>query len=102
MPVKVPPKVSPRSGDASTLFEIGWGVPPSGDVADVQVAFCAASTPCTSFTMWRHGTPGPVADFGASDPAWQGSGTYYFRARVRQATTGAKSDWSPVRGIVVA
>ena len=101
MPVKVPPKVNPRSGDASTSFEIGWGDPPSGDVADAQIAYCA-TTPCTpAFSTWRHGDTTGSSQFSASDPAWQGAGTYYFRARVRDGSKGASSGWSPAKDIIV-
>ncbi|MDP9296648.1 MAG: hypothetical protein M3O88_08165 [Actinomycetota bacterium] len=35
------------------------------------------------------------------NPAWQGAGVYYFRARRRDPVSGARSGWSPVKSITV-
>jgi hypothetical protein len=90
--------VKPTSGTVQTPFGIGWGsdLPlPAGDVTDVQVA--------------RPNVPGGWVDWlrgqtlgGATFTPDAGAGTYQFRVRVRNITTGATSGWSTTRVIHVS
>jgi Regulator of chromosome condensation (RCC1) repeat len=87
------PHSRPTSGSVFVSWQ-SWRVAPQ-DVHDVQVAYCAA-TPCSpAYQVWKTGVIVPSGSFDASDPAWQGPGTYFFRARLRDAVSGAASGWSP-------
>ncbi|HEX9234740.1 MAG TPA: hypothetical protein VF972_00505, partial [Actinomycetota bacterium] len=66
---------------------------------DVQMAYCSST--CTpSFGAWKTGVTGRRATFGSSDPAWQGTGSYYFRARLSKGT--AHAGWSNAVTIAVS
>jgi len=102
--VKIALKVSPTSGTTSTIFTVTWAsaAPPSGDVFDARIAYCA-TTPCTaSYSPWRTGMTAASGSFGNGDPAWHGAGTYFFRARLRNAASGKASGWSAARTITVS
>jgi len=104
MHVGVLVSANPKSGSATTFFGIHWGFVGSlrpAEVHDVQVAFCADAGCTPSFRDWKTGTPDWTGGFVSGDPAWQGPGTYFFRARLRDTVTGAASDWSPVLTITV-
>jgi plastocyanin len=94
--VAVPVALRPDTGDATTWFTITWsaGPPPGDDVFDVQVR--APGSP--AFTNLMTGTNARLT----SMPMIGGPGTYEFRARVRDPSTGAATDWSPTRAIAVA
>jgi len=66
------------------------GDAPPGFVFDVQVRQPGSS----SFMGWRTGVTELNGVFGPSDPLWVGPGTYSFRSRLRQASTGAASGYS--------
>lgn len=96
--VKVPVKVSPASGTTGTTFTITWATaaPPSGDVFDVQIKRPGT----TSFVDWT-GHTGITAQSGTFKPG-SGSGTYSFRARLRNSTMNAASGYSPAGSISVS
>ena len=99
--VYVPVKASPASGPAATTFTITAAtvdatVPYS---YDVQIAFCP--TPCTpTFADWKSGTSRKFT-FPSSDPARQGAGVYYFRARLDNTGNGKQSGWSKQKPIAI-
>lgn len=76
-------------------YNITWAgsPPPAGFVYDVQVQTPASST----WEYWRHAVSTTTARY---RPVL-GSGTYSFRARLRNPTTHAKSKWSPAGSFVV-
>lgn len=95
---------SPKSGTVGQVFGLTWrwvGDLPPGQVHDAQIAYCTDPGCAPPFQDWRVGTLQGSGELSASDPAWHGAGTYFFRARLRDTTTGAASDWSPVRTITV-
>jgi len=96
---QVPIQVSPKTGSSADTFTVTWsdGAPPAGDMFDVQVKAPGA----TAFTPWRTGVTATSDSFASSDPAWTGSGTYVFRARIRDGS-GHHSGWSPGRSLVVS
>jgi alpha-tubulin suppressor-like RCC1 family protein len=99
--VKAPLSVRPNSGNSATTFYVDWRGAPSGDVADVQIAYCADPSCTPAFSLWRHGTTLASATFTSSDTFWKGAGTYFFRSRIRKAGTQVGPDWSPVHPITV-
>ena len=64
---------------------------PAGSAFDVQVKVPGSA----SFTDWRTGVTSLQGTFAPSDPQWAGPGTYSFRSRLRQVSTGAASGYSP-------
>jgi plastocyanin len=99
--VYVPVKASPASGPASTTFRVTVAtVDAAAPYAyDVQIAFCP--TACTpTFADWKSGTTRKFT-FPSSDPARQGPGIYYFRARLRNGGNGTQSGWSKQKSITV-
>jgi serine protease AprX len=100
--VYVPVKASPASGPASTTFTVI--VATVNAVApysyDVQIAFCP--TPCTpTFADWKSGTSRKFT-FPSSDPARQGPGIYYFRARLNNTGNAKRSGWSKQKSIAIS
>ncbi len=96
--VKVPVTANPTRGMTSTTFTITWATaaPPSGDVFDVQIERPGN----TSFSRWS-GHTGITTSSGTFVPN-AGTGTYSFRARLRDSMTGAKSGYSPPKSISVS
>jgi subtilisin family serine protease len=95
-------KANPKTGTVTTTFTITAATvdanPPYA--YDVQIAFCpSACTP--TFADWKSGTTRKFT-FKSSDPAWQGAGTYYFRARLDNTGNGKQSGWSKQRVIIVS
>jgi plastocyanin len=86
--VKVAPTASPKSGSPSTIFTVTWATAPlpSGRVADVQL-----KRPNGVFVDWLTDQTAPSATFTPDS----GTGTYSFRARLRDTNTGARTAWSP-------
>jgi len=100
--VYVPVKASPASGPATTTFTITVAtVDATAPYSyDVQIAFCA--TPCTpAFADWKSG-PNRKFTFPSSDPARQGAGIYYFRARLNNTGNGKQSGWSKQKSITIS
>jgi hypothetical protein len=94
--VRVAMSASPTSGTTSTLFSLGWAAasPPAGYVFDVQIRRPGQS----SFSDWVTS----VTSTGAQFTPDAGAGTYTFRARVRKATGGKHTLWSPLLNITVS
>jgi len=92
--VKVPMKAKPTSGPTGTTFTITWAsAAPTGTlVFDVQ-----RMDPGGTFKAWQTGVTTMSAKF---KPA--ASGTYAFRALLRDSSSGAKSKYSPVVKITVS
>lgn len=93
--VKVPVSVKPASGTATTSFALVWAaaIPPSPLVEDVQI-----KRPGGSYVFWKNGTTALGANFVPD----AGTGTYQFRARLRNPSTTAASSYSPVVSIKVS
>ncbi|HEY1330526.1 MAG TPA: S8 family serine peptidase [Actinomycetota bacterium] len=99
--VQVPLKVNPTHGTSSTTFTITTATADATApfVYDVQIAYCASS--CTpTFGPWTSGAS-RQRTFDSSDPAWQGSGRYFFRARLRDTSNASSSGWSKEKSITV-
>lgn len=93
--VKTPLVVSPRSGTRSTTFTLtlGSAPPPPGLAFDVQVKRPGTS----SYAMLVNGTTATSVAF-----VPDASGTFVFRARLRNTTTGKASGWSVVVKVPVS
>ena len=91
--VKVPMTASPASGPLGTTFTLTWAsAAPTGSlVFDVQ----RMDPGGTTFKKWQTGVTTLSATY---MPAL--AGTYVFRTRVRNMTTGAVSNYSPKVSIV--
>lgn len=92
--VGVPMGSNATTGSPGHTFSLGWGTLPAGYVSDIQLKRPRDS----GFSPWRTGQTARNATFTPDD----GAGRYQFRARLRRLTTGATSDWSPVRPIEVS
>jgi hypothetical protein len=79
----------------SAAIAVTWSAaaPPSGFVFDVQVQ----RPHQTGFAAWQVGTSAQSATFTPD----AGSGTYSFRALLRNAGNGSASGWSPLKRVVV-
>ena len=93
---KVPMKFSAIAGSTSTVFTIQWACedPLPGYVFDVQIK--RAGT--TQFVNWQTG----VTTMSALYTPDAGTGSYKFRARMRNTAGGAFSDWSAAKKITVS
>jgi len=89
--IKVPMAVQLVIGTTDQA-RVTWasGDAPPGFVFDVQVRQPGSS----SFMDWRTGVTELNGVFGPPDPLWAGPGTYSFRSRLRQVSTGAASGYS--------
>ncbi len=87
--VKVPPVVAPSTGTVSTAFAVAWAFAPlpAGFVSDVQVLRPGS-------TVWTSWLTGQTATGGTFTPD-AGTGTYRFRARVRNTENGKAGTYSP-------
>jgi plastocyanin len=97
--IGVPVRVSPTSGGTTTTFTITWSsVAMPGYVFDVQYRFMKAGTKSWSgYKSWQTGVSPTNANFIQT----LGKGSYAFSARLRNATTGMASLWSPEAAIVI-
>ena len=97
--VRVPLQVSPTSGETNTAFTITWSSQSlSGYVFDVETRFRpAGSTRWGSWSAFARSTPSTSGMFVPD----KGAGTYGFRARLRNSSTGRVSDFSPVETTAV-
>jgi hypothetical protein len=93
--VEVPTLADPPSGTQTTTFTITWSsaAAPAGYQFDVQIKRPTSSR----WVQWMHGQAGTSAPF---VPDF-GTGTYRFRARMRQVANGKASGWSPAALIQV-
>jgi streptogramin lyase len=96
--VTVPVKVAAVVGAVDTA-QVTWAVaaPAAGSVFDVQIEVPGSP----AFRDWQTGTSAQSAVFGPADPMFAGPGTYRFRARLRNAATGAASGYSPVNAFTL-
>jgi plastocyanin len=92
--IRVSTNASPPSGTTATSFTVTWGTVPAGFVEDVQIKRPGSAT----FVTWKTGQTAASAPFVAD----AGSGTYYFRARLRKPAVAAQSGWSPAKTISVS
>jgi hypothetical protein len=81
--VRVPLSVAAYGANG---FTVGWGMPDAGYVVDVQVQRPGAA----DFGDWVTATTARRGTFMVD----AGAGTYRFRARLTNPTTGVSSDWS--------
>lgn len=91
--VRVPVRVAPAEGTTKTGFTVTWSATGAGADAVFDVDRQRVGG---AWTSWANGVSMRRATF---DP-WR-KGTYRFRARLRQISTGASSGWSPVGVVVV-
>lgn len=87
--IAVPVTATPEKGGPGTVFTVTWATaaPRVGFVFDVQVKKPNA----TGFVAWKAGVTATSATYNAT----AGTGGYRFRARIRNASTGKASMWSP-------
>jgi streptogramin lyase len=97
--VQVPITVALVVGAVDTA-QVTWAsaAPPAGFAFDVQVKRPGTS----SFVPWQTGVTSQTATFGPSDPLWAGTGTYRFRARMRNVTNGKASGYSNAKAITLS
>jgi len=91
--VAVPAQVTPAAGGTTTRFTVIWAsTRPSGYVFDLRYRFKpAGSTGWKNWATWKNG----VSTISSGFVPNQGAGTYTFRARLRNQSTGRASDYSP-------
>jgi len=90
--VRVPIKVSPTSGTATTTFKIVLGsAVPAGYTFDVQ-----RKVGTGAWTIWKTGVTTRTTSFTGT------TGSYAFRARLHRTSNDATSGWSPARTITIA
>jgi len=91
--VRVPVTVAPTTGKAGTHVTVTWStvVAPAGFVYDVQRLRVGGT-----WTTWQNGVTARKGPF----VPWR-KGTYRFRARLRQISSGTAAAWSPTGSIVV-
>jgi hypothetical protein len=94
--IKVPIKVSPKTGTTSTTFTITWSsvTAPAGFGFDVQVKRPGSA----AYVDWMPAQTAPSATFLAD----AGAGTYSFRGRLRNTGNSKASGWSPAGSITVS
>jgi plastocyanin len=94
--IQVGMKVSPTTGHLNTTFTITWGVGsiPNGFNADIQI-----SRPGGSFVNWMTNQTGTHVK--APFMADAGTGTYKFRARLQNSSSGGASAFSASKSITV-
>lgn len=92
-------RVTPATGGTGTTFKVAWadavGVPP-GFTEDVQIMRPGS----TQFVSWRTGQPAGSARANFVPDA--GAGTYKFRARLNNTSTGKSSAFSAASSIKVS
>jgi hypothetical protein len=93
--VQVPLVVSPKSGNGTRSFHLRWASygSASGRLFDIQIERPGDA----SSSSWRRGVTATAGSFIPD----AGPGTYAFRARVRNPSTGARCEWSPIAEITV-
>jgi len=96
MTVRVSPRARPRTGSISTTFHINWAMHRSygNRVFDVQILRPGS-------TQWQDWNTGGQSGKGVFTPD-AGPGTYSFRARLRDISTGDATGYSPLVSIIVS
>jgi plastocyanin len=93
MQLTVKPTATPASGGVTTEFTITWATGPvAGFLFDVQIR-----RPGSSWADWKTGVTALTSTFTPD----AGTGQYSFRARIRNATSGKASQYSPAVTITV-
>jgi mannan endo-1,4-beta-mannosidase len=97
--IGVPVRISPTTGGTTTSFTVTWSSASlSGYVFDVQYRFMKqGGKSWSSYRTWQNGTSATTALFSPLS----GAGTYAFSARLRNASSGLASLWSPETTILV-
>ena len=92
--VDVPMRVAPSHGSLTRTFTLTWASvdPPPGFVFDVL-----SRRGSRAWTTWQDGVSTRTATF-----VPRSKGTFAFRARLRQVSTGATSGWSDGVQILVS
>jgi hypothetical protein len=94
MQLPVSPTAIPPSGGLTTQFTITWATAPvTGFLFDVQI-----KRPGSSWADWKTGVTALTSKFTPD----AGTGLYSFRARIRNATSGKASQYSPAANITVS
>jgi plastocyanin len=90
--IKVPLTAMPASGPVGSNFTVTWAIaaPGGSRVFDVQ----RMDPGSTKFKSWQKGVTTMSAVFKPTSP-----GTYVFRMRLRNSSTGAASKYSPTASI---
>jgi len=90
-------KATPATGSAGTQFHVtvASATATAPFVYDIQIKRPGSST----FVGWRSGITAKSATFNSTG---QPTGTYSFRSRLRNTSTGAVSGWSPAKTITVS
>ncbi|MDP9295476.1 MAG: DUF11 domain-containing protein [Actinomycetota bacterium] len=93
--IVIPVQVAPVSGTVSSAFTVTWALsaPAAGLVEDVQI-----KRPGVDWTPWRRGESTLLEDTFQPDA---GPGTYAFRSRLRNSSTGVFSRFGPPVTIAV-
>jgi plastocyanin len=94
--VSVPMKFSPKKGGTGTTYTITWATaaPPAGFVFDVQIKRPGSA----GFSAFRTGVTALSATFRPD----AGTGSYQFRARLRNTANNTMSGFSAAKGIKVS
>jgi plastocyanin len=94
--VQVGMKASPSTGHTNTTFTITWAVGsiPAGFNADIQI-----QRPGGSFVNWKTNRTGTMIK--STFMPDSGTGTYKFRARLQNSTSGGASAFSSPKSITV-
>ncbi len=93
-------QVAGVSVHTAARFSVSWATrAKSGYVHDVEYRYQRAGA--TSWGAWKSWKTGVKAAYGYFTPS-RGSGSYEFQSRLRNATTGNTSEWSPGGAITVS
>jgi plastocyanin len=94
--VKVPMVLQPESGNVGTAYTVTWASapPPAGLVYDVQIQRPGSSV----WEFWKKDAASTSATFVPD----AGTGTYWFRAHVRNPATGFGTAYSSKKSITVS
>jgi len=99
--VRVRPQITPASGSVADTFTVLWASQNAGpdQAYDIQI-----KTPgSTSWTAWLTGATTASGPFDSTSPGWAGAGTYRFRTRLRNSSTGNASGYSsPSRTLTIS
>jgi outer membrane protein assembly factor BamB len=94
--IKVPMIISPTTGGVTTPFTIQWATaaPPAGFVYDVQIQRPGSTT----WSNWKTGVTTTSATFTPDT----GTGTYWFKAHIKNSSNGKSCNYSTKLSIVVS
>lgn len=94
--IKAPMVLSPDTGTVDTAFTIQWATdaPPEGFVYDVKIQRPRS----TGWTLWQDGVSTTSTTFVPDS----GTGTYSFKAHIRETSTGSTARYSAAQSITVS